>query len=538
MTIRAKIILSQCIIALAIGTIVVSVLGALVTANAARRHLESSYEQLHGIMKVAQLSNRFAEQMAELLILGNEGTTSLREAQSDVRLALRELRAMIRSELETIEDAEEREGELHDLRRIEEIRALVDGVDDVIAKLLPLVRAGDTKRASEIFRDEFENRFDLQVDEIIETSLLHERREVEGAIMRSTLLTERLGYGIVIVAVLALVTNLVVAFLLYRALFRPIQELVEGAAAVGRGDLSHRISYDGRDELGHTAQRFNLMTEQLEKQRDTLLEAQQTLEEKVRERTAELQRQALALAEANAKLREVDSARIRFLTDVSHELRTPLTILRGEAEVALRSRDTEAGAYREVLDRIVQKTAQVGMLVDDLLFLARSEAGSLRFDFRSVTMQDLVAEVLLDGQTLSRSKRIAIHAEQHCEPIVVHGDPHRIKQALLTMIDNAVKYSPRGSDVTIALTRSDGHAEITVADNGPGFTKDEINHAFDRFYRGRRSGGALGKAARGAGLGLSIAKWIAEKHNGHIDLSSLPGRGTSLTIRLPLAGTA
>jgi signal transduction histidine kinase len=180
---------------------------------------------------------------------------------------------------------------------------------------------------------------------------------------------------------------------------------------------------------------------------------------------------------------------------------------------------------------VVRKAGEIGRLVDDLLFLARSDAGAINVQLDDVVLQDVIADVLLDSQGLSRRGGITISPRQSAEPIRVRGDAGRLRQALLIALDNAIKFAPTGSTVEIDLQRRAGRALVTVRDFGPGFTPDEQASAFERFYRGRAPGGRSG---RGAGLGLAIARWIMDKHNGTIEIASAPGKGAAVEIGLPL----
>jgi signal transduction histidine kinase len=267
------------------------------------------------------------------------------------------------------------------------------------------------------------------------------------------------------------------------------------------------------------------MAEQLERERGRELATQQELEIQVSQRTAEL-------AEANRRLTELDEQRVRFLADVSHELRTPLTVLRGEAEVALRGMSKPEEVYRESLQLIVNQAADMGRLVEDLLFLARSEAEEIRYEFRVLRMGDVIADAVNDAAAIARRRQVRISAGRSVPELLVRADPWRIKQAALNLLDNAIKYAPAGSDVEVACAPVRGAVELTIADRGPGVPPDELPHVFERLFRGEQ---ARTEGIGGSGLGLSIARRIVEKHGGTLALASEPGRGTIATMRLPIA---
>lgn len=239
-----------------------------------------------------------------------------------------------------------------------------------------------------------------------------------------------------------------------------------------------------------------------------------------------------ALRDANTTLRQVDEARVRFLADLSHELRTPLTVLRGEAEVALRG-VADSAAQRGALETVARQAVRMKRLLDDLLFLARSEAAEARFLARPVCLQEVLAEAVEEGAMLARHEDVHIQDKDWPEaPITVEADPHRLRQALLIALDNAVKYSPPKGVVPVRLALSDDgrKAEIAVANAGLGLGPGEAARAFDRFFRGSNARAARGD---GTGLGLAIAKSIVERHGGTIALASAREGPTELRIALP-----
>jgi two-component system, OmpR family, sensor kinase len=221
---------------------------------------------------------------------------------------------------------------------------------------------------------------------------------------------------------------------------------------------------------------------------------------------------------------------VLLLADVSHELRTPLTALRGEAEVALRGISKPESVYRDALELIVNLAADMARLVDDLLFLARSEADELRFEFKPVHLADLVREAVDDASAFARGKSIRLSLQGPPTDLTVRADARRLKQVVLIVLDNAIKYSPRSSNIDIALVGRNGSVELIVADQGEGVLPEDLPHVFDRFFRGENAR-ALGVG--GSGLGLPIACWIVEKHGGELTLASEPTGGTKVTLRLP-----
>jgi heavy metal sensor kinase len=220
----------------------------------------------------------------------------------------------------------------------------------------------------------------------------------------------------------------------------------------------------------------------------------------------------------------------QFSADASHELRTPLTIMRGEVEVALRGKRLNAET-RELLASIHDELVRLSSIVDSLMSLVRSDVSRHALDMTEVRLHDLVEHIVEDARTLAAPQRISVSIDR-VEPITVVGDPARLRQLLLNLVDNAVKYSSPGGSVHLGLSRRADHAVITVADTGVGIPAQELTLIFDRFHRVHREDR---EAPPGSGLGLSIAKWIAEAHNGSIEVESTVGTGSAFRVVLPLA---
>ncbi|PYO36276.1 MAG: hypothetical protein DMD37_00445 [Gemmatimonadetes bacterium] len=218
----------------------------------------------------------------------------------------------------------------------------------------------------------------------------------------------------------------------------------------------------------------------------------------------------------------------RFMADAAHELRTPITLLRTRTEVAL-GQDREAARDAATLRAIEQETARLGEIVGDLLTLARADAGERSVAQAAVYLDDVAADAVEAVRTLAEQKRVAV-AVGRFEEARVTGDPALVRQLLVIVLDNAVKFTPAGGRVTLDVAAEDGRATVVVADTGIGIPPEQLPRVFERFYRGdpaRREAG-------GAGLGLAIARWIADVHGARIELASPPGGGTRVTIIFPL----
>ena len=252
-------------------------------------------------------------------------------------------------------------------------------------------------------------------------------------------------------------------------------------------DLSRRIPYDGpTDEIGMLIDAFNSTLERLE----NLFTAQQ-----------------------------------RFLADVSHELRTPLTVIKGNVDLI-----RKFGPDEESLESIKDEIDRLNRMVGDLLLLARAESGKLPLNLATVEMDSLLLEVFNEMRVLAGNK-VSLKLLE-IDQAQVSGDRDRLKQVLINLVANAIHYTPTGGEVDLSLSRTSDMVHITVTDTGPGIPADDLPHIFDRFYRGEKS--RTRSKTTGFGLGLSIAYWIVDMHQGNIDVESTMGKGTTFTITMPL----
>lgn len=527
MKIRTKILLSHLTVFTTVTLICVAIVTGLSFTKNDRRQLHTSYEQLRSINLVAADANRYSEQIAEIFILGGQ-ETDIVEARETLLARLNRHRELIDKEHALAGDIGASWGGLDRVDEMIEKVALIDAARQQIQGLLATGRRAEAER---LFRDDIEYRLDRTFGQLIEQATWREQEEVEDALASSARLSEQsiiLAIGLVAIVAALKLGNVV---MLNRTIMRPIDILHTGAEVVGRGDLGHRVRYDAPDELGALARSFNEMTTQIAKQRDSLLEAKSTLADQVEARTQELRDQSETLARTNERLRAVDASRANFFADISHELRTPLTILRGQAEVALRAPDPDVEALRSTLHGIVLKSEQLARLVDDLLFLARSEAGSILVRRNEVILQDVIGDVLIDGQNLPKRDGVRIKPSQPEEPVMVLGDPDRLRQAILIALDNAIRLAPAGTTVELEVVFASEQGVVRIRDRGPGFTSEELGSAFTRFYSARPT---RPRSGRGLGLGLSIAKWIVEQHNGAIRIDSAPDMGATVEISFPL----
>jgi signal transduction histidine kinase len=289
--------------------------------------------------------------------------------------------------------------------------------------------------------------------------------------------------------------------LLARRTLRPIDSITQTAVQITRADdLSRRIPHLGPpDEVGRLAGAFNEMLERLER---------------------------------------IFRAQRRFAADVSHELRTPLTTIRGNVDLLRRM----GGADSASLNAIQNETDRMIRLVNDLLLLARADAGRLPIANEPVQIDAVLAEIAHQARVLAGDR---LRVEMECvgiedeESLIVWGDNDRLKQLLLNLVDNAVNHTLDGGCVSLRLSRTDNWVRLTVTDSGTGIPPEDLPHIFDRFYRTeksrwRRPASSTASLGVGAGLGLSIARWIAQAHGGRIEVQSQLGEGSAFHVWLPL----
>ena len=281
-----------------------------------------------------------------------------------------------------------------------------------------------------------------------------------------------------------------VSFVTYRSL-APLESVTQTALQITRADdLSRRIPYQGPtdDEIGQLIDAFN-----------------QTL----------------------GRLENLFHTQRRFVADVGHELRTPLTVIKGNITLMRKMGCSD----EESLSSIEEEVDRLTRMVGDLLLLARAESGKLPLSRTVVELDTLLLEVLQQSQILAQTKldlRLG-----HIDQVLVCGDRDRLKQVLINLVSNAIKYTPAGGEVIASLGKDSDRAKVTIYDNGPGIPAEDLPHIFERFYRIEKSR-TRSADGKGFGLGLSIAYWIVKHHDGEIEVDSTEGEGTTFCIWLPL----
>jgi len=301
-----------------------------------------------------------------------------------------------------------------------------------------------------------------------------------------------LFYILGILTVISMIVAAIASWISIGRALAPLKTATETADQITRADdLSRRIPYEGpTDEIGMLIDAFNSTLERLE----NLFSAQQ-----------------------------------RFLADVSHELRTPLTVIKGNVDLI-----RKLGPDDESLDSIKDEIDRLNRLVGDLLLLAKAESGKLQLNLSVVELDTLLLEVFNEMRILAGDK-VSLKLVE-IDQAAVSGDRDRLKQVFINLISNAVHYTPAGGTVFLSLSKTSEMAEVVVRDTGPGIPSKDLPYIFDRFYRAEKS--RTRSKSTGFGLGLSIAYWIVDTHQGTITVDSTVGVGTTFTIRLPLMESA
>lgn len=275
---------------------------------------------------------------------------------------------------------------------------------------------------------------------------------------------------------------------------QPVDRMTRAAHAIGSAaDLSQRVPVpDERDEIGRLAITFNEML---------------------------------------SRLQQAFATQRQFLADASHELRSPLTAIRANVETLRRGGETDPAERDETLRIVEREVDRMGRLVDDLLSLARADAGQEPVLAR-LSLDALLLEVYHQQRPLAGRVRLALG---EFEPVEIDGDPDRLKQLLLNLIDNALRHTPPGGTVTLDLLHRGREAVVRVRDTGAGIAPEHLPHIFERFYR---IDSARSRAVGGTGLGLAISREIADAHGGRIEVESAVGAGSVFTVVLPAAEPA
>lgn len=314
-------------------------------------------------------------------------------------------------------------------------------------------------------------------------------------------------------------------YLLLRLLIHTI------VSAVWRARIRHHMKQvtllaQEAQRLGAEEAKRNVRTPQVEVLEAAIDHICPTEAERLHTGDPDLQGLENAVNDLLDRMQAAYSQQSRFVSDASHELRTPIAVLKGYADLLERWGKDDPQVRDESIRAIQTEAERMNRLVEQLLFLARGDAGRTRLCPEAMDLADLTREVWEESEMIDAGHRWSLDTAQ---PVPCQADRDMIKQALRILVDNAAKYTPAGKQITLRAYTSDGHPCICVLDEGMGISPADAAHVFDRFYR---SDPARSRQSGGAGLGLSIAQWIVTQHGGHLELYSWEGVGSRFTIVL------
>ncbi len=271
--------------------------------------------------------------------------------------------------------------------------------------------------------------------------------------------------------------------------FRPIEKITETAKKIEESDLSRRIDVKSKDELGRLASTLNQMI---------------------------------------ARLESAFNRQKEFTSDASHELRAPLTVIQAESTLALQ-KPREAAEYRKSLEMIAQEAEHLAGIINQLLTLARADAGKEHQEFQKINLADFVKDLCIDVGVVCQEKNLTLQ-QDHFDEASVMGDSRSLRNLFHNILENAMRYTPEGGTITVKVHQKDTRVMVSIKDTGIGISADERSLIFERFYRVDK---ARSRSAGGSGLGLAICRHIIEVHGGSIKVESQPNKGSTFHVILP-----
>ncbi len=290
---------------------------------------------------------------------------------------------------------------------------------------------------------------------------------------------------------LGLLASVILAYLTTSSLVKPIRKFMQATEVVAKGDLNVKLQVKGPDELKQLAHSFQDMTK---------------------------------------KLKDAFEQQKFLVGVVSHQLRTPLTIIRGNAEVTLRGRNQELQEYQSVLKNIIATTHQMNSFITKLLTLTQAEFGQVQLNLTKIKLKELLAEIFQEWEILTKEKGLNLELQFEPDGLIL-GDRERLKELFFILLDNSLKYTDPPGTIKVVGTRDTDWFKISISDTGIGIPKEDLPYVFERFYRAQKNRSNI---PQGAGLGLAIARWIIETHQGKIYAESQEAQGTAITVLLPV----
>lgn len=475
----------------------------------ARTQLAQESYGLH-LRLEANLYRLFKQHGDSLLIGDRDGGEAERALRAAIATNLADIRNTIAREIQMVG-----EEEIEELELLDEMEADIRAVNDAIATLNASGDPIDTFVQIERLAALLDGDIDVELDRKIEEALEEEQEEVQEVLEEAAAFrawNTRLVYGLSLAGVAALIVGL---FSFNGQIRQPILRLQKGIDRLRAADYSAPVDLGGSREFRDLGTVLTSMGEGLATREASRAEQKQQLEDTVAARTSELQKLI-------DKLETGEENRKRLMADISHELRTPLAIILGEADVTLRTAGKLGDDVSDALARIRDSAKHTNQIVDDMLTVARYEAGQLRLDRKETDLRKVIhdAVAMFPG---------TVEIDAPSIPLTAPVDEVRLRQSVLALLQNARRYG--GPTTSVILEGQGKSLKICVEDDGPGLSAAEKSQAFDRFFRGSN---ASGQAVEGSGLGLPVVKSIVEAHGGTVTLEDREQGGLRVVITLPM----
>lgn len=478
-----------------------------------------SYKQLQAFYQLnSEIHHHFNRQLESLT--QGKITEELETSSKQVATQFDVLRELVHQEIDLLTDTADKKEEAEELAHLEQMSK---ELDQLLERALKARRSGPASARAQVlqfYMRQVMQNFQDEFAPLLQNAISDERNELLEVEQEMQHLNRHLYWVAAIGVLVSLLAAFLLAWTVAHSFIRPVKRLTDATDSIADGRLNTRVESLSGKEFEQLSVHFNSMAAQLEEQQQSLQIANADLEHKVAERT-------LSLKESNERLKAVDKNRQQFLEDVSHELRSPATILLGEADVALRDPAADHKVYREALERILANAGSLRRRIEDLMALAHAEDGRLNMQMGVLCLNDLVHATIRDLEHFARINRINLIAQVSDEPISIKGDISWLRQLLMTLLDNAIKFSRIDGEVQIGLSESEGKIRLCVEDNGIGVSSTDLPNLFERYYQADTGAEQQG---RGQGLGLAIARWIVEQHRGSIYAESDAGKGMRIIM--------
>lgn len=374
--------------------------------------------------------------------------------------------------------------------------------------------------------DLFDKFQDTDLAELLQDAIAEQKKRASSTEDDALNAVQRIQTTMLLISLAGLFFAIFIGWYLSRGLSRPLQHLLRGTKQLQQGDFAHRINEQGPEEFAELARQFNLMSGYIADFAEQEKLSQRATEQRVQERTAELQ-------QTLARLHQTESRQNQLLADISHELRTPATSIQGEAEISLRGKDKDSPEYKESFMRILSASQQLSRRIDDLLMLARGEESLLQVALKPVDLQEFmelvtgaIRQYLTHPYQLEQVASVPLPADQW---LLI--DSEKLASVLRIITDNAQHYSPADRPLRFAVSFTDSELSLELADEGIGLVSEDHQRLFERHFRGES---ARKVRPDGLGIGLCIAKAIMAAHDGTIELHDNHPTGTKVRLSLPL----